>query len=85
MAVDAIIVGAGLNGLVAAVQLARRGWSTVVLERDDEVGGAVRTSGHLAAQRLADPPRVTAAIADAAGAATAAVRAGIRRLRRDGS
>ncbi len=37
---DAVIVGAGHNGLVAATLLARAGWSVAVLERRGEVGGA---------------------------------------------
>ena len=37
---DAVIVGGGHNGLVAAAYLARAGLSCVVLERRDEVGGA---------------------------------------------
>ena len=40
---DVIIVGAGHNGLVAAVLLARQGLSVKVLEEKDIVGGAVRT------------------------------------------
>ena len=40
---DAIIVGGGHNGLVAAVELARAGWQTVVLEQSDRLGGAVRS------------------------------------------
>ncbi len=38
---DAIVVGAGHNGLVCAVYLARAGWKTLVLERNENVGGAV--------------------------------------------
>ncbi len=38
--VDAIIVGGGHNGLVAATMLARAGWSVRVLERSDRPGGA---------------------------------------------
>jgi len=38
---DAIVVGAGHQGLVAAVRLARAGWRTVVLERNERPGGAV--------------------------------------------
>jgi phytoene dehydrogenase-like protein len=37
---DAVIVGGGHNGLVAAAYLARAGRSTLVLERRDELGGA---------------------------------------------
>jgi phytoene dehydrogenase-like protein len=37
---DAVIVGGGHNGLVAATMLARAGRSTLVLERLDHVGGA---------------------------------------------
>src|SRR5215217_9355313 len=38
---DAVIVGGGHNGLVAAAFLARAGRSVLVLERRDRVGGAV--------------------------------------------
>ncbi|MGC4174900.1 phytoene desaturase family protein [Demequina sp.] len=37
---DAIVVGAGHNGLTAAAYLARAGKSVLVLERSDHVGGA---------------------------------------------
>lgn len=40
---DAIVVGAGPNGLTAAAYLARAGWSVLVLEAEHEPGGAVRT------------------------------------------
>jgi len=40
---DAIVVGAGHNGLVTAVYLARAGWRTLVLERESRAGGAVRS------------------------------------------
>lgn len=40
---DAIVVGAGHNGLVAATLLARTGLSVVVLETGPVVGGAART------------------------------------------
>lgn len=41
-AVDAVVVGAGPNGLVAANLLADAGWSVTVLEEQPEPGGAVR-------------------------------------------
>lgn len=44
MTYDAVIVGAGHNGLAAAVILAKAGWSVLVVERNDEPGGAVRTA-----------------------------------------
>ena len=40
---DAIVVGAGHNGLTAGALLARAGLSTLVLERRDVIGGACVT------------------------------------------
>lgn len=40
---DAVVVGAGHNGLVAACYLARAGLDVEVVERDDVIGGAVST------------------------------------------
>src|SRR5438093_7296329 len=40
---DAIIIGAGHNGLVTACYLARAGWKVLVLERRPVVGGACVT------------------------------------------
>lgn len=41
---DAVVIGAGPNGLVAANLLADAGWSVHVLEAEPEPGGAVRSS-----------------------------------------
>jgi phytoene dehydrogenase-like protein len=40
---DAVIIGAGPNGLAAAIHLARRGWRVGVFEAKGEAGGAVKT------------------------------------------
>jgi phytoene dehydrogenase-like protein len=41
---DAVVVGAGPNGLVAANRLADEGWTVHVVEAEPEPGGAVRSS-----------------------------------------
>jgi phytoene dehydrogenase-like protein len=41
---DAVVVGSGINSLACAALLARGGWSVCVLEREDELGGAIRTA-----------------------------------------
>ena len=43
MAYDAVVVGAGHNGLAAAVHLAAKGWKVAVVEGNATAGGAVRT------------------------------------------
>lgn len=49
---DAVVVGAGPNGLAAAVEIARHGRSVLLLEGSDRIGGGTRTEeltlpGHL--------------------------------------
>ena len=41
---DAVVVGSGINSLACAALLARGGWKVQVLEREDQLGGAVRTA-----------------------------------------
>ncbi|GAA2011433.1 NAD(P)/FAD-dependent oxidoreductase [Nocardioides kribbensis] len=45
---DALVIGSGPNGLVAANLLADAGWSVLVLEAQPDAGGAVRSSHELA-------------------------------------
>src|SRR5271165_7505857 len=40
---DYLIVGAGINGLVAASMLGKKGRKVLVLERNDRIGGCLRT------------------------------------------
>ncbi|WP_392426116.1 phytoene desaturase family protein [Barrientosiimonas humi] len=41
---DAVVIGAGPNGLVAANLLADAGWSVLLLEAQPDIGGAVRST-----------------------------------------
>lgn len=53
-AVDAVVVGAGPNGLVAANALADFGWDVLLLEANDTVGGAVRSGEVTASGYISD-------------------------------
>ena len=41
---DAVIVGSGINSLACGALLAQGGWSVCVLERNDWLGGAIKTA-----------------------------------------
>ena len=41
---DAVIVGSGINSLACAALLARAGWDACILEREQELGGAIKTA-----------------------------------------
>ncbi|MGF7238921.1 MAG: phytoene desaturase family protein [Frankia sp.] len=41
---DAVVIGAGVNGLVAANRLADAGWSVIVCEAQETAGGACRSA-----------------------------------------
>lgn len=43
---DAIIIGAGINSLACACNLAVKGWKVAVYEQAPEAGGAVKTGGY---------------------------------------
>jgi phytoene dehydrogenase-like protein len=43
MAYDAVVIGAGHNGLASAIHLAAKGWKVGVFERNAVAGGAVQT------------------------------------------
>ncbi|MBW0009263.1 MAG: NAD(P)-binding protein, partial [Pseudonocardiales bacterium] len=44
LSLDAVVVGGGHHGLVAATVLADAGWEVCLLEAADRVGGAVRSA-----------------------------------------
>ena len=55
---DAIIIGAGHNGLVAAAYLARHGLATLCIERSERIGGACITDEILPGYRVSGAAQV---------------------------
>src|SRR5262249_58279289 len=55
---DAIIIGAGHNGLVAAAYLARHGLATLSIERAERIGGACITDKILPGYRVSGAAQV---------------------------
>jgi phytoene dehydrogenase-like protein len=53
---DAVVVGGGHNGLTAAAYLAKAGWSVLVLERRERLGGACTLERPFADQRFQISP-----------------------------
>jgi phytoene dehydrogenase-like protein len=53
---DAVVVGGGHNGLAAAAYLARAGWSVLVLERRERLGGACTLERPFAYERFVVSP-----------------------------
>lgn len=52
---DAVVIGSGPNGLVAAITLAAKGWDVTVVERSRKAGGAVASAELTAPGFVHDP------------------------------
>jgi phytoene dehydrogenase-like protein len=61
-AYDVVIVGGGVNGLVASAFLAKAGLKTLVLERSDRVGGCLSTADGFRGPALAHAAAIDPAI-----------------------
>jgi len=82
---DAIVVGAGHNGLVTAAYLARAGLRTLVLERRDRIGGACVTEEPWPGYRVSRAAYVAGLLRPAVVAELGLAGHGLRLLRRDPS
>ena len=85
MRVDAIVIGAGHNGLVAAAYLARAGLRTVVLERRNCIGGACVTEELWPGHRVSRAAYVAGLLRPAVVRELGLASHGLRLLRRDPS
>jgi phytoene dehydrogenase-like protein len=82
---DAIVIGAGHNGLVAAAYLARAGLRTVVLERRECVGGACVTEERWPGYRVSRGAYVVGLLRPAVVRELDLAAHGLRLLRREPS
>lgn len=75
---DAIVIGAGHNGLVAGFYLARAGLRTVIVERRDIVGGACNTEEFAPGYRASTGAYVLSMLREAVWRDMRLVRRGVR-------